>query len=142
MTYHLLSESFETFVPWSKVENLIAATKNRISQEHSSRCLPGVPFVGCRVTQLYHEGVCLYFYLCFSFDGVENASQIFSELEKAARCEILKQGGSLSHHHGIGKLRAPLLKERASPAFHKTMDSIKEAVDSDNIFGARNGIFA
>ena len=142
MTYHLLGESFETFVPWSKVENLISGTKNRILEEHASRDLPGVPFVGCRVTQLYHEGVCLYFYLCFSFEGVEDASKVFSSLEKSARREILNNGGSLSHHHGIGKLRARLLKERASPAFHKTMASIKEIIDGENIFGARNGHFA
>jgi alkyldihydroxyacetonephosphate synthase len=142
MTYHLLGESFETFVPWSRIETLISATKEKIAQEHVSRFLPGKPFVGCRVTQLYHEGVCLYFYLCFSFEGVDNASEIFSELEKAARSEILKQGGSLSHHHGIGKLRAPLLKERVSPALSKSIDSIKQAIDNDNIFGARNGHFA
>eukprot|EP00980_Cylindrotheca_fusiformis_P005021 scaffold1062_cov130-Cylindrotheca_fusiformis.AAC.27 len=142
MTYHLLGESFETYVPWSKVESLISATKSRISQEHASRLLPGVPFVGCRVTQLYHEGVCLYFYLCFSFDGVENPSKVFSELEKAARAEILNQGGSLSHHHGIGKLRADLLKDRASPSFSDTIRSIKTALDEDNIFGARNGAYS
>jgi alkyldihydroxyacetonephosphate synthase len=84
----------------------------------------------------------LYFYLCISFDGVENASEVFSALEKAARDEILKQGGSLSHHHGVGKLRAPLLKGRASTGFDKTVALIKKGVDKDNIFGARNGPFA
>jgi alkyldihydroxyacetonephosphate synthase len=142
MTHHLLGESFETFVPWSKIESLIAATKERIVEEHKSRFLPGVPYIGCRITQLYHEGACLYFYLCISFDGVENASEVFAALEHAAREEILRQGGSLSHHHGIGKLRAPLLKGRSSPAFDKTVAFIKESVDKDNIFGARNGQFA
>jgi alkyldihydroxyacetonephosphate synthase len=142
MTYHLLGESFETFAPWSKIESLIAATKQRIVEEHTSRLLPGVPFVGCRVTQLYHEGACLYFYLCISFDGVEHPSEVFAALEKAARDEILIQGGSLSHHHGIGKIRAPMLKGRASSGFDKTMAGIKKGIDKDNIFGARNGVFA
>jgi alkyldihydroxyacetonephosphate synthase len=142
MTYHLLGESFETFAPWSKIESLIAATKQRIVEEHASRLLPGVPFVGCRVTQLYHEGACLYFYLCISFDGVEHPSEVFTALEKAARDEILIQGGSLSHHHGIGKIRAPMLKGRSSSGFDKTMAGIKKGIDKDNIFGARNGVFA
>lgn len=142
MTYHLLGESFETFVPWSKIESLIGATKERIVSEHKSRLLPGIPFVGCRVTQLYHEGVCLYFYLCISFEGVENASEVFSELEKAARDEVLKEGGSLSHHHGVGKLRAPMLNGRSSVGFSDALSAIKKGIDSDNIFGARNGPFA
>jgi alkyldihydroxyacetonephosphate synthase len=142
ITYHILGESFETFVPWSKIEVVIAATKTRITAEHSARFLPGVPFVGCRVTQLYHEGTCLYFYLCMSFEGVKNASHVFAELERAGREEILKQGGSLSHHHGLGKLRSSFVKDRTSPGFRNATAGIKKAVDKDNIFGARNGLFA
>lgn len=142
MTYHILGESFETFVQWSKIETLISATKERIIAEHTSRLLPGVPFIGCRVTQLYHEGACLYFYLCMSFDGVDRASSVFADLERAARDEILKQGGSLSHHHGLGKLRSSFAKLRSSPEFQNVVTSIKDSIDKDNIFGARNGLYA
>jgi len=143
MTYHVLGESFETFVPWSKIETLIEATKKRIVSEHTSRLLPGVPFVGCRVTQLYHEGVCLYFYMCISFDGLgARSSRVYAGLERAARDEILKQGGSLSHHHGLGKLRSSFAKDRSSSEFRNVVASIKDGMDKDNVFGARNGLFS
>ena len=38
--------------------------------------------------------------------GVSNPTAVFSALEEAARDEIILAGGSLSHHHGIGKTRA------------------------------------
>jgi alkyldihydroxyacetonephosphate synthase len=142
MTYHFLGESFETFAPWSKVEAIVHATKECIIKEHTARCLPGVPFVGCRVTQLYHEGVCLYFYLCMNFEKVGSASQVFSQIERAARSEILLHGGSLSHHHGIGKVRSSFLDEINSPALQGAMKSVKQGMDPDNIFAARNGAFA
>jgi alkyldihydroxyacetonephosphate synthase len=142
MTYHFLGESFETFAPWSKVEAIVHATKECIIKEHTTRCLPGVPFVGCRVTQLYHEGVCLYFYLCMNFEKVGSASHLFSEIERAARSEILLHGGSLSHHHGIGKVRSSFLDEINSPALQSAMKSVKQGMDPDNIFAARNGAFA
>lgn len=143
MTYHILGESFETFVPWSKIESVIAATKKRVVSEHASRLLPGVPFICCRVTQLYHEGACLYFYMCFNFEGFEDrASAIFADLERAAREEILKQGGSLSHHHGLGKLRSAFAKTRASSEFRNVIASMKDSMDKDNVFGARNGLFS
>jgi alkyldihydroxyacetonephosphate synthase len=105
--------------------------------------LPGVPFVCCRVTQLYHEGACLYFYMCFNFEGFEDrASAIFADLERAAREEILKRGGSLSHHHGLGKLRSSFAKNRASSEFRNVIASMKDSMDKDNVFGARNGLFA
>ena len=31
---------------------------------------------------------------------------VFADLEEAARDEIISAGGSLSHHHGVGKARA------------------------------------
>ena len=143
MTYHILGESFETFAPWSRIESLIAATKKRIISEHTSRLLPGVPFIGCRVTQLYHEGVCLYFYMCISFDGLgDRSSSIYADLERAARDEIIKQGGSLSHHHGVGKLRSSFAKKRSSPEFRNVVTSMKDGIDKHNVFGARNGLFS
>ncbi|CAB9514315.1 Alkyldihydroxyacetonephosphate synthase, peroxisomal [Seminavis robusta] len=141
MTYHFLGESFETFAPWSKVADIIDSTKRRVILEHEARCLPGNPFVGCRVTQLYHDGACLYFYVCINTENVANASHVFCEIEHAARCEILQHGGSLSHHHGIGKVRARLLHESGSPVYKSILGSVKETMDPDNIFAARNGLF-
>lgn len=141
MTYHFLGESFETFAPWSKVSNIVNQTKAKIRQEHEARCLPGNPFVGCRVTQLYHDGACLYFYICINTENVKDASRVFHEIEQIARTEILLQGGSLSHHHGIGKVRADLLQEATSEDFKKIVCSVKESIDPHNIFAARNGLF-
>jgi alkyldihydroxyacetonephosphate synthase len=141
MTYHFLGESFETFAPWSKVGSIIEKTKRRLNSEHETRCLPGKPFVGCRVTQLYQDGVCLYFYFCMNTENVKDASHVFSEIEHAARCEILKQGGNLSHHHGIGKVRAAFLQASVPPAYKRIVESVKESMDPQNIFAAANGLF-
>jgi alkyldihydroxyacetonephosphate synthase len=140
--FHLMGESFETFSPWSKALEIVDGVKKRICNEHAIRCLPGRPFVGCRVTQLYNEGVCLYFYVCMSWHNVPRPMEIFSEIENAARQEILDRGGSLSHHHGVGKLRSDFLPSINSTAFQSVQQKIKEALDPSNIFGARNGPYA
>ena len=142
LTYHLIGESFESFVPWSKVESVIDRVRERIRAEHGSRMLPGRPFVGARITQLYPTGACIYFYFCLSFKGIHGANEVYSDIEHAARSEILAVGGSLSHHHGIGKIRSPFLTEVGTPAVLKTIKQIKHGLDPDNIFAARNGYFA
>jgi alkyldihydroxyacetonephosphate synthase len=142
LSYYFLGESFETFAPWSQIETIITETKAKIHQEHEKRCLPGKPFIGCRVTQLYHEGACLYFYFCMNFAGVPNTSAVYSEIEHEARSVILANGGSLSHHHGIGKLRASFLPTIDSEPFRGVVHKLKHAMDPDNIFGARNGGFS
>ena len=142
MTYGFLAESFETFVPWSKVRHLITETKRRILNEHQSRALPGLPIICCRVTQVYDQGVCVYFYFCMSTSGVLDPSDVFGEIEHAAREEILQNGGSLSHHHGIGKVRASFMEKVNPGSLQKVFLGIKESFDPANTFGVRNGTFS
>ncbi|KAL3804981.1 hypothetical protein ACHAWO_001839 [Cyclotella atomus] len=142
LNYNMLGESFETFVPWSKLKHLVDKTKQRIRTEHRKRSLPGVPFICSRVTQLYDEGACVYFYFCMNIRGVSDPSKTFSSIEVCARQEIIAAGGSLSHHHGIGKLRAPFVRQIYSNEYVNSMVAIKNALDPNNVFGARNGVLA
>ena len=115
--------------------------RQRLFEEHSKRNLPGKPFISCRVTQVYPTGVCIYFYFAYYFKGVDNPSEVFSEMEHAARDEVLKSGGSLSHHHGIGKIRRDFLPQVMSPGMLEWQRQIKTAVDPGNVFGAGNQAF-
>ena len=57
---------------------------------------------------------------------------------KPARDEVLRSGGSLSHHHGIGKLRERFLPEIMSGPLLEWSRKIKQAVDPQNVFGSAN----
>jgi alkyldihydroxyacetonephosphate synthase len=138
MQHHILAESLETSVPWSQVLHLCDSVKKRINAEYLRRSLPGRPFFCCRVTQVYQTGVCVYFYLAFSHKGVDNPVEVFGELERAARDEILRCGGSLSHHHGVGKLRRGFLPRVMSQAAMEIRAELKQAIDPDNVFGIAN----
>ncbi|KAL3823287.1 hypothetical protein ACHAXA_003435 [Cyclostephanos tholiformis] len=141
LSYNILGDSFETFVPWSMLTKVCSETMRKIYFEHKSRALPGTPFVSCRITQLYDDGACVYFYFCMNISGVAEPSKVFSDIEKSARQEILINGGTLSHHHGLGK-RTTLKAELFSPGYANAFISIKEAIDPVNTFGARNGVFS
>ena len=141
MKHYILGESFETSVPWSGVLKLCENVKGRLAAEHAARGLPGRPFVTCRVTQVYQTGVCVYSYFGFYHKGVERPAEVFGELERAARDEILRSGGSLSHHHGVGKLRSGFLPRVFSPAALEWASEVKRAVDPGNLFGIANQAF-
>ncbi|MDC3961651.1 FAD-binding oxidoreductase [Polyangium jinanense] len=133
-----IAESFETSVPWSRALELYDRVHKRILREHEQRRLPGKPFFTGRITQVYPTGVCIYFYLGFYAKGVEDPVRQYAELEHAAREEILAAGGSLSHHHGIGKIRQDFVKDIYSEGARTFMRDVKQAVDPDNLFGAAN----
>jgi alkyldihydroxyacetonephosphate synthase len=142
MKHYILGESFETSVPWSQALSLCENVKRRLATEHAARGLPGKPFVTCRVTQVYQTGVCVYFYFGFYHKGVERPDAVYAQLEHAARDEILRSGGSLSHHHGIGKIRREFLPRIFSPAALEWSAEVKRAVDPANVFGIGNQMMA
>jgi hypothetical protein len=59
-------------------------------------------------------------------------------LQDEAREEILRNNGSLSHHHGIGKLRKKWVPQMVSPLGVDTLRALKASLDPQNIFAAGN----
>jgi len=138
MKYYIIAESFETSAAWSDVLPLIENVKKRLRAEYEARSLPGKPFVTARVTQIYQTGAAIYFYFGFYYKGVPHPSQVYVELENMAREEILRSGGSLSHHHGVGKIRQAFLPAILSTAALEWKRELKRSVDPENVFGAGN----
>jgi alkyldihydroxyacetonephosphate synthase len=138
MPYYTIAESFETSVPWTKALALCDNVKRRLDEEYKRRGLPGRAVCTARVTQLYRTGVCIYFYFAFCYKGVPNPQEVYLDLENSARDEILKSGGSLSHHHGVGKLRRMYLPRIMSETGLQWKRDLKKTIDPQNIFGAGN----
>ncbi|XP_053554468.1 alkyldihydroxyacetonephosphate synthase, peroxisomal isoform X1 [Bombina bombina] len=138
MEYYLIGESFETSVPWDRVLDLCRNVKERIVRECKERGVQFPPLSTCRVTQTYDAGACVYFYFAFNYRGISDPVRVYEEIEHAAREEILANGGSLSHHHGVGKLRKQWLKDTISDVGIGMLKSVKNYVDPENIFGNQN----
>jgi len=114
LDYSFVAESFETSVPWSNVLVLCEKVKQQIRESCAQKGVANEPFVSCRVTQTYGTGACVYFYFGFVYRGLADPMRTFSEVESDARDMILQCGGSLSHHHGIGKLRKKWMESTVS----------------------------
>jgi alkyldihydroxyacetonephosphate synthase len=140
--YYVTGETYETTVPWDKIHDVINAVDRAAREQHEAHGLPGKPYVSPRITQLYHTGVCIYFTHGFSAKGVNNPDRIFSEIEHSLRETILANGGSVSHHHGIGKLRRDFMPETLSETSIEMLREVKQAHDPQNIFGIGNNVFA
>jgi alkyldihydroxyacetonephosphate synthase len=138
MRLGIMAESFETSVPWSKLASMCEAVRECVLREHKKLGLPGNPFVSWRVTQIYHSGAAVYFYLGTLANGVKDPADAFAVLEHAARATILEHGGSISHHHGVGKLRAGFVGQVKTEAGQGVLTAAKAHLDPQDIFAIHN----
>ncbi|XP_076305894.1 alkyldihydroxyacetonephosphate synthase, peroxisomal-like [Tachypleus tridentatus] len=136
--FGVFAESFETSVPWDRVLDLCKNVKDRILREADVNGLQRQPSISYRVTQTYDVGACIYFYMGIYGRGLPDPILIYEKLEAAARDEILACGGSVSHHHGIGKIRKRWLKQSVSGVGLGMMKAVKEYVDPNNVFANGN----
>ncbi|CAH2037006.1 unnamed protein product, partial [Iphiclides podalirius] len=140
LEYDIVAESFETSVPWGRTLALCRRTKQRVRDECARRGITHF-LISCRLTQTYDAGCCIYFYFGFNTSSCEDAVRVYEEIEHAAREEILASGGSISHHHGVGKLRKEWYEQTVSEPGRRLLLAAKKALDPDNIFALGNMAF-
>lgn len=140
-SYYIIGETFETSVSWSKIQQVCNAVAQQLQELHRQYNLPGKPYLSYRISQSYHTGVCIYFMFAVYIKGVEQPEVICAQIEHSLRQTIIANGGSISHHHGVGKIRQDFIKDTLSPASIELLHQIKKASDPQNIFGIRNNVF-
>jgi len=140
--FGIFAESFETSVPWDRIEDVCAAAETAVASECAARRVPCHPYLSYRVTQTYHAGVCIYFTMAMSGRGLADPGETFHDIEQTLRQVILDHGGSLSHHHGVGKIRQRFLPQVHSGTGLEVIRAAKRAVDPANVFGIANGACA
>ncbi|MEE3259240.1 MAG: FAD-binding oxidoreductase, partial [Candidatus Latescibacterota bacterium] len=139
--FNFLGETFETSVPWNKIHDVTQAVQKVLVEQCESYGVEGRPYLSYRVTQTYHTGVCIYFTMGFSGRGLEHPIEVYHDVEHELRQTILDHGGSLSHHHGVGKIRQGFMRQVQSENSIAVLQKTKEALDPQNVFGIRNGFF-
>jgi alkyldihydroxyacetonephosphate synthase len=138
----VLGETFETSAPWDRIETIGQAVQAELEAQCRAAGVQGRPYLSYRVTQTYQTGVCIYFTMGFSGKGLATPVETYHAIERRLRQVILDHGGSLSHHHGVGKVRQRFLPQVQSEASIAVFRQVKQALDPDNVFAAGNGIYA
>lgn len=137
--YGVIGETFETTVPWDQVEAVCAAVQRRLHAECEACGVCGRPYLAWRVTQTYETGVCVYFTMAFCDRGLADARHTFGAIEARLREVIMDHGGTVSHHHGVGKIRSRFLGRTHTEASLTVLREFKRVLDPANVFAVGNG---
>uniref|UniRef100_A0A0G4HA09 Alkylglycerone-phosphate synthase n=1 Tax=Chromera velia CCMP2878 TaxID=1169474 RepID=A0A0G4HA09_9ALVE len=138
-----MGESFEMSLPWSGVLKSCERVVERVKRDSQREGVKLPPVISCRVTQSYSWGACVYFYIAIRFVELAEPLKVFHRLEEAAREEVSACGGSISHHHGIGKSRRPFYRDRAGGGNSadtglRLLHGVKDTLDPSDVFGVQN----
>jgi alkyldihydroxyacetonephosphate synthase len=126
----LMVETLETATTWSNVERLHAAVYSALRSALRSRGTP--PLVGCHVSHLYPSGASLYF--TFMARQEEGAELEQWRAAKTAACDaIVANGGTLTHHHAVGRDHAPWLAAEIGDLGVEVLRAAKDRLDPAGI---------
>ena len=95
-------------------------------------------FMALRISQVYSDGVCIYLYYGIGPTAEKDQNETFEELTYIVRTAIKHAGGSLSHHHGIGKKGSKGYPEAVSRVGVEMFSAIKAKLDPNNVFDIGN----
>lgn len=130
-----LGYTTEVSVDWSQVGDLYSAVINRIQDEFPRAS--DLTLLGGHSSHSYQTGTNLYFVYDYdiSCEPREEIELYHKPLNAIIVEEALRHGGSMVHHHGVGKYRTPWIHEEHGSAYY-LLAGLKKVFDPAGIMNA------
>jgi alkyldihydroxyacetonephosphate synthase len=126
----VLVETFETAVTWERLDGLVAAVHQATGAALAEACGGGV--VTCRLTHAYPDGAAPYFTVLAPARRGGELGQC-AEVKAAAAEAVLAAGGTITHHHAVGRDHRPWYDRQRPAPFAAALRAAKAAVDPAGI---------
>jgi alkyldihydroxyacetonephosphate synthase len=119
----VLSDTFETAVTWDRWPAFHAAVTGAVREALGEPCR-----VTCRMTHVYPDGPAPYFTVLAPARRGDELAQ-WEEMKRAASDAILAAGGTITHHHAVGRDHRPWYDAQRPDLFAAALRAAKSAVD-------------
>ena len=121
----------ETATPWRLLKTMHDKTVAAAYKAMEEAGVQG--FVMCHLSHSYHSGACQYFTFAIN-DSTEHNMESYDRVKRAIQQSFMDNGGTVSHHHGVGEEHSPWLDQDISPAGVFIQRKLFEGVDPDQRF--------
>ena len=116
-------ETFETAITWDRFDELAGTVRERTRE-----ALGGRATVTCRVTHVYPDGAAPYFTVLAPARRGDELAQ-WEDVKCAVSEAILAGGGTITHHHAVGRDHRPWYDRQRPDPFADALRAAKAAVD-------------
>jgi len=122
----VVADTFETCVPWSRFEALRSAVSEAVLG--TMRAHTGHGVLSMRFTHVYPDGPAPYFtWLAPARRGEELA--LWTAVKSAATTAILENGGTVTHHHAVGRVHRSGYSSQRPARFGAVLHAVKATLD-------------
>jgi alkyldihydroxyacetonephosphate synthase len=119
--FGILIDTLETSVTWDNIHRLHQGVRTFVKSRPNTICMT-------HASHFYPQGTNLYFIFIARMDLEE-----YVVFQNGIIDQIVRHGGSLSHHHGVGRLLAPWMKSHLGPEQLAILCALKKHFDPHNI---------
>ena len=119
-------ETLETSQTWSRLGELHAAVGKAIRDSLTDQGTPGLAF--CHLSHAYADGASLYFTFISRARRGREVEQ-WQAVKRAASEAIVANGGTITHHHAVGRDHAPYMRAEVGEMGLDVLRSVKERLD-------------
>jgi alkyldihydroxyacetonephosphate synthase len=133
----VLSDTFETAITWDRFEEFHATVSEtaRAAVAKASGTPAegeGSPRVTCRFTHVYPDGPAPYFTILAPARRGDEVAQ-WDEIKAAVSDAVVGGGGTITHHHAVGRDHRPWYDRQRPEAFARALKAAKGTVDPAGI---------
>jgi len=119
-------ETLETSHTWTRLGELHDAVAGAIHDSLSAQGTPGLVF--CHLSHAYADGASLYFtFISRSRQGAE--LEQWRQVKTAACEAIVASGGTITHHHAVGRDHAPYMAAEVGETGLDVLRAVKDQLD-------------
>jgi alkyldihydroxyacetonephosphate synthase len=126
----MITETFETAITWDRFESFHASVMQ--TAEDAVRRICGSGSVTCRFTHVYPDGPAPY-YSIIAPSRLDRQIEQWDEIKVAASEVLMKLGGTITHHHAVGRDHRRWYDMQRPDGFAKALAAAKRALDPAGI---------
>jgi alkyldihydroxyacetonephosphate synthase len=121
----VIVDTMEVAGLWSAVPRLYGSIRTALAAHAQA--------VACHLSHLYPSGSSLYFTFLITGADDQDAEARYRQAWHAAAGRCAEAGGTITHHHGVGRLKAPFLETELGQAGADVLTRIRRALDPAGI---------
>ena len=122
----MIAETFETACTWDQFETLHAAITHAAQDAINRVCGSGL--ITCRFTHVYPDGPAPYYGIYAPGRWGSLVAQ-WDEIKAAVSEAIIANGGTITHHHAVGRDHRPSYDAQRPDVFAQALGAAKRTLD-------------